>query len=163
MDVPKARRHFSAPHIHGVASETPSGESEEEGGDAEGDASPAPAPQPMTYIRPMADGKAPRAPRRAGPPRPHAAAVSDASLRSRDAPRIPRPPAVSVGGGGGRRRGRCLPRTSSTANDIPAVDGRDITLPVVHHNSHQAIVVVSTAVREWTSPSNLCHGAGECR
>ena len=53
MGVPKARGHFSAPHIHGVASETPSGESEEEGGDAEGDAFPAPAPQPMTYIRPM--------------------------------------------------------------------------------------------------------------
>ena len=31
----------------------PSGELEEEGGDAEGDASPAPAPQPMTYLQPM--------------------------------------------------------------------------------------------------------------
>ena len=32
---------------------TPSGESEEEGGDTEGDASPAPAPQPMRYLQPM--------------------------------------------------------------------------------------------------------------
>ena len=34
----------------------PSGESEEEGGDAESDVFPAPAPQPMTYIRPMGGG-----------------------------------------------------------------------------------------------------------
>ena len=32
----------------------PSGESEEEGGDAEGDASPEPAPQPMIYLSPRA-------------------------------------------------------------------------------------------------------------
>ena len=32
----------------------PSGESEEEGGDAEGDTFPAPAPQPMAYLSPRA-------------------------------------------------------------------------------------------------------------
>ena len=36
-----------------------SGESEEEGGDAEGDAPPAPAPQPMTYLMPMGGPLAP--------------------------------------------------------------------------------------------------------
>ena len=61
MGVPKARRHFSAPHIHKVASETPSGESEEEGSDAEGDTSPAPAPRPMKHIRPMGGPLAPLA------------------------------------------------------------------------------------------------------
>ena len=37
----------------------PSGESEEDGGDAEDDASPAPAPQPMTYPRSMGGPLAP--------------------------------------------------------------------------------------------------------
>ena len=40
----KAFRNLSAPRIHGFASATPSGESEEEGGDAEGDSSLALAP-----------------------------------------------------------------------------------------------------------------------
>ena len=52
----------------------PSGDPEEEKGDAEGDASPAPAPQPMPYIRPMGGPLAPltgqvlgdRAPQRYG-------------------------------------------------------------------------------------------------
>ena len=63
MVVPKAfLRHFSVPRIHGFASGTPSSESEEEGGDAEGDSALALAPQvndiPTANDIPEADGRA---------------------------------------------------------------------------------------------------------
>jgi len=47
-------------------------------------------------------------------------------------------------------------------NDAPgAALPFHITLLVVHHSSHQATVVVSTAVREWSSPSVTVRGSAD--
>ena len=47
-------------------------------------------------------------------------------------------------------------------NDAPgAALPSHITLLVVHHSSHQATVVVSTAVREWSSPSVTVRGSAD--
>ena len=47
-------------------------------------------------------------------------------------------------------------------NDAPgAALSFHITLLVVHHSSHQATVVVSTAVREWSSPSATVRGSAD--
>ena len=47
-------------------------------------------------------------------------------------------------------------------SDAPgAAPPSHITLLVVHHSSHQAIVVVSTAVREWSSPSVTVRGSAD--
>ena len=47
-------------------------------------------------------------------------------------------------------------------NDAPgAALPSHITLLVVHHSSHQATVVVSTAVREWSSPSATVRGSAD--
>ena len=47
-------------------------------------------------------------------------------------------------------------------SDAPgAAPPSHITLLVVHHSSHQAIVVVPTAVREWSSPSVTVRGGAD--
>ena len=47
-------------------------------------------------------------------------------------------------------------------NDAPgAALPSHITLLVVHRSSHQAIAVVSTAVREWSSPSVTVRGSAD--
>ena len=177
MHVPKAHRHFSAPHIHGVVSEkrktrheddartrdlaqrTPvAGEAAADRGADGGDevaaagggvnagahaaghpAIPRPPAvrrrrkgakpramspphqlhRPMTYIRPMGGPLAPlagkalrdRAPQRCGEIR--------RELAFSGRPTNPPPPSGESGS-----RGRCFPRTSSTANDIPTANDR---------------------------------------
>ena len=47
-------------------------------------------------------------------------------------------------------------------SDAPgAAPPSHITLLVVHHSSHQATVVVSTAAREWSSPSVTMWGSAD--